>query len=90
MKFAIKKKNSPTAEREYSYGFIDIGYLRNNRTLVKKGDVIAIKSFYIDKAYKNGEKVYYINITDWELKDKYDYSKLKDIEYRGADYDEDE
>lgn len=89
VKLSTKKKNSPLAEKEYSNDFIDIAYLRNNRTLVKKGDIITIRAFYVQNRYSQTKgKSYWFNIVDWELKDKHDYSKISDIAYRGAEYDE--
>lgn len=91
VKLSTKKKNPPTAEKEFSNDFIDVAYLRNNRTLVKKGDIIKINAFYVQNEYKPSKgKIYYFNITEWELKDKYDYGKLSDIEYKGADYNYEE
>lgn len=88
VKLSTKKKNPATAEKEYSNDFIDIAYLRNNKVLVKKGDIITIKAFYVQNGYNQAKgKAYWFNITEWELKDKNDYSKLNGIEYKGADFE---
>ena len=92
VKLSTWKKNPPTAEKEYSTDFIEIAYLRGNRIQVKQNDTIFIKDFYLQNRYDNikRQKVYYLNITSWDLKDKNDYSKIGDIEYKGSDYEDDE
>lgn len=86
------KKNPPTAKKEFSIDFIETCALRNNRTQVKEGDVIIINAFTVSGGFydKIKGRTIYININDWELKDAYNYSKLKDIEYKGGDYEDDE
>lgn len=88
-------ENSPIADTKYKVDFKALFVLLNNQIQVKVGDLLYIKDFFIksvekkvwDKGYGY---VFYIN--DWELKGQYDYKKLhnKDIEYKGADYDEDD
>lgn len=89
VKIYTYKKNPPMAEKEFSVDFIELCYLRNNKTLVKKGDVIYVNAFTLSNGSKPTKgRTLYLNITDWELKDKYDYSKIN-IEYKGSDYEED-
>lgn len=85
------KKNLPTAKKEFSIDFIETCALRNNKTLVKEGDIIYIEEFTVAGGFYDQVKgrTIYININKWHLKDAYDYSKLNEIEYKGADYDED-
>lgn len=86
------KKNPPTAEKKFSMDFTEVVALRNNRTVVKKGDLIEYHAFTVGGGFykKTKGRTIFINITDWELKGAYDYSNLNKIEYKGADYEEDE
>lgn len=90
VKLDTYKKNPPTAKKKYSSDFSEVCYLRNNTTLVKKGDTIRINDFYIQSCYSEAKgRTLYVNITDWELNDKHDYSKLN-VKYKGGDYEDDE
>lgn len=90
VKLYTYKKNPITSSKQYSIDFSEVCYLRNNTTLVKKGDTIRINDFYIQSCYSEAKgRTLYVNITDWELRDKNDYSKLN-VEYKGAEYDGEE
>jgi hypothetical protein len=84
------KKNPPTAKKEFKQDFRKLVFLNNNKTLVKKGDLIMIKAFEITTTYsisRGSEDCF--AITDWELVGAYDYSNIN-IDYKGADDTEDE
>lgn len=88
-------RGSPKDEQEYKVDFMGVFVLWNSDIQVKVGDLLYIKAFTVRSskkpAWDNGFR-YIFNATDWELKGQYDYKKLhnKDIEYKGADYDEDD
>lgn len=78
--------------KEFSIDFIETCALRNNKTLVKEGDIIYIEEFTVCGGFYDQVKgrTIYININKWHLKDAYDYSKLNEIEYKGSDYEDDD
>lgn len=92
VKIFTYKKNPPTAKKEFSSDWTSYAFLYNNKTFVKPNDTIIIKEFSITNHYDytKDKVMWYVAITDWELSGGYDYSKLKDIEYKGADYEDDE
>lgn len=89
VQLATSVKASPAANKEYKIDWSDNVMLTGNKILVDVNDLIDIKAFTITSKYSPATgKKYLYNIYDWDLHDKYDYSKLHNIEYKGNEDDE--